>query len=47
MSIPYSNRYLLQVTLSQEAPRIDEDNCTSMNAENSQPIFDGQELDAK
>ena len=27
--------------------RIDEDNCISMNAENSQPIFDDQELDAK
>src|SRR5829696_8919113 len=27
--------------------RIDEDSCISMNAENSQPIFDDQELDAK
>ena len=47
MDIPYLNRQLLQVTLRQDSPRIDEDNCTSMNAENSQTIFDGQELDAK
>jgi hypothetical protein len=47
MSIPYSNRQLLQVTLRQDTPRIDEDSCISMNAENSQPIFDDQELDAK
>jgi hypothetical protein len=39
MDIPYFNRQLLQVTLRQDAPRIDEDNCTSMNAENSQLIY--------
>ena len=47
MGIPYSNRQVLQVTLRQATLRIDEDSCISMNAENSQPIFDDQELAAK
>jgi hypothetical protein len=47
MDISYLNRQLLQVTSRQDAPRIDEDSCLSMNAENSQPIFDDQELEAK
>jgi hypothetical protein len=47
MSIPYSNRKLLHITLMQDTPRIDEDSCTPKNAENSQPTFNDQELDAK
>jgi hypothetical protein len=47
MSIPYLNRQLLQVTLRQDTPRIDEESCISMNDENSQPLCNNQELEAK
>jgi hypothetical protein len=47
MDILYLNQQLLRVTLRQDAPRIDEDNCTSMNAENSQPLCNNQELESK
>jgi hypothetical protein len=47
MRIPYLNQQLLQGSFRQDAhPRVGDD-CISMNAENSQPIFDDQELDAK
>ena len=46
MSIPYSNRQLLQVTLRLDALRIDDD-CISMNTESSQPIFVDQGVDAE